>query len=266
MSRSRFYQREQDVANQQNAGKDIINYNLSQDSIKDRLIFDLWKEQTGFANELLRQRNRYFVFLVLAAGGGLLLLLRIPIADALLVDAIAKFLSITDPTIIKTGSEFDFPFDALLSGILVLVAYLMQKLYLANLSVVRLIGHLGTVETRMRESLNLRDEAFSFTSEGGSTRADYLRVTSKFFDFWVLFISLIPFIVLKFINDFQVPNFILLFVDLVVSLVVILFWWEYGRSSFQLDVQKIEAPKDESTAPTPEPATKAKSSRKTKHT
>src|SRR3972149_11351663 len=87
--------------------------------------YDYWKE-----------RNKLFVILVLTAGMGLLLVLRVPETNSLLVDAIAKFLGLTDASRINELYT-NFPFEVLLSGILVVMFYLMQRLYSTNLSTMR---------------------------------------------------------------------------------------------------------------------------------
>lgn len=196
-------------------------------------------------NENLKERNKIFVLLVLTAGIGLMLLLRVPTADKLLVDAIAKFLDITDEAR-KAELYSSFPFNVLLSGFLVVLFYLMQRLYSTNLSVMRNFIYIGALEKDIQPHLGLPVGSTSFTREGsfywGKRRP--MQAMSKYYYVVVLFIILIPFIVFKLIADFESPNLIVIFVDVAVSLMTILYWWEYARSSFRLDVPKVNKSND----------------------
>ena len=198
------------------------------------------------AYEHWKERNKLFVTLVLTAGIGLLLLLRVPEANSLLVDAITKFLGVTDAERIK-NLYANFPFNVLLSGILVVIFYLMQRLYSTNLSVMRNYMYLGAIEKEIRGHLRLPTDSVSFTREGNFYwgKRSPMQSMSKYYYVAVLFIILIPFIAFKLIADFQEPNVIVLPVDVAVSLMAVLYWWEYARSSFQLDKPKLsqEQPK-----------------------
>ena len=193
--------------------------------------YDYWKE-----------RNKLFVILVLTAGMGLLLLLRVPEANSLLVDAIAKFLGVTDMERIQQLYA-NFPFNVLLSGVLVVMFYLMQRLYSTNLSVMRTFMYLGALETEVRKHLGLPTGSISFTREGSFYwgKRSRIQVMSKYYYVVVLFIILVPFIGFKLIADFESPNLLVIAVDVVVSIMAVLYWWAYARSSFQLDVPKITA-------------------------
>jgi hypothetical protein len=196
------------------------------------------------AFEVWKERNKLFVYLVITASLGLMLLLRVPTTDQLLVDAIAKFLNITDP-LRKAELQSGFPFDILLSAILVVMFYLMQRLYSTNLSVMRHYLYLGSLEKEIQPHLGLPSGSVAFTREGDfywGTRRN-MQSMSKFYYVAVLFIILIPFMAIKVYNDFNPPNWILL-VDVVVSALTISYWWEYALSSFRMDVPKMEKPKE----------------------
>ena len=194
------------------------------------------------AYEYWQERNKLFVILVLTTGMGLLLLLRVPEANSLLVDAIAKFLGVTDMQRIQQLYA-NFPFDVLLSGVLVVMFYLMQRLYSTNLSVMRTFMYLGALETEVRKYLGLPTGSISFTREGSFYwgRRSRIQAMSKYYYVVVLFIILVPFIGFKLIADLESPSLLVITVDVVVSIMAVLYWWAYARSSFQLDVPKITA-------------------------
>ena len=191
--------------------------------------YDTWKE-----------RNKLFVYLVVTASLGLMLLLRIPTANDLIVDAIVKFFDITDP-LHKAALQNSFPFDILLSAIMVTMFYLMQRLYSTNLSVMRHYLYLGLLEKDIQPHLGLPGGSVSFTREGSfywDNRTN-MQSISKFYYVAVLFIILIPFMAIKLHNDFNPPSWIVL-VDGIVAALTTSYWWEYARSSFRMDVPKME--------------------------
>lgn len=196
------------------------------------------------AFEVWKERNKLFVYLVITASLGLMLLLRVPTADDLIVDAIAKFLDITDATR-KADLRNGFPFDILLSAILVVMFYLMQRLYSTNLSVMRNYQYLGALEKEIQPHLGLPGGSVAFTREGSfywDNRRN-MQSISKFYYVAVLFIILIPFIGIKLYNDLTPPNWIVL-VDGTVSALTVSYWWEYARSSFRMDVPKMDEAKE----------------------
>jgi len=192
------------------------------------------------AVENWKERNKLFVFLVITAGIGLILLLRVPTADELLVDAIAKFLNITDP-LRKAELQNAFPFQILLSGILIAMFYLMQRLYTTNLSVMRNYLYLGLLEKEIQPHLGLPSGSISFTREGNfywNNRRN-MQSVSKFYYIAVLFIILIPYILIKLYADFFPFNWIVI-VDVIVSALALSYWWEYARSSYRMDAPRME--------------------------
>src|SRR6266498_1031662 len=171
------------------------------------LTYEVWKE-----------RNGLFVYLVITTGMGLLLLLRVPELSSLLVDAVAKFLGITDPVRIAQLYK-DFPLDTLLSVIFVIVFYLMQRLYSTNVSVFRNYQYLGALEDEIRQHLALSEDSISFTREGRF----YWKGRS----------------VTQIMADLNLGNWILILVDSGIALTTLIYFLEYARSSVLLDVPKV---------------------------
>lgn len=204
------------------------------------VLADHYQKTFEVAYDTWKERNKIFVYLVLTASLGLMLLLRVPTANDLLVDAIAKFLNITDPAR-KADLQTGFPFDILLSAILVVMFYLMQRLYSTNLTVMRHYLYLGSLEKEIQPHLGLPNGSVAFTREGGFYWSSRTRMqsVSKFYYVAVLFIILVPFMVIKLHNDFNPFNWIF-FVDGIVSALTISYWWEYFRASFRMDVPKME--------------------------
>ncbi|MBK9924267.1 MAG: hypothetical protein IPP66_03160 [Anaerolineales bacterium] len=204
-----------------------------------QVVTDHYQKTFELTYETWKERNRLFVYLVLTTSVGLLFLLRVPEFDKLLVEAIASILKIGDSARV-TQLYTNFPFDVLLSAVLVIIFYLMQKLYATNLSVFRYYQYLGAVEDEIRKSLSLTDDSVAFTREGkfywgGRTVAQNI---SKWLYVLVLLITLLPFSVLKIAGDIGSKSNILIVVDIAVSLMTFIFLFEYTRSALRLDTQK----------------------------
>ena len=203
-------------------------------------ITEHYQKTFELTHEMWKERNKLFVYLVLTTGVGLLFLLRVPEFDRLLVETIANILGIKDPERIAELYT-NFPFDVLLSAILVINFYLMQKLYSTNLSVSRYYLYLGAMEDEIRKTLELPRESIAFTREGkfywgGRTVAQDI---SKWLYVIVITITLLPFSILKIFGDLELKSIFLVVVDITVSLMTLIYLFEYARSALQLDVAKL---------------------------
>ena len=216
---------------------------------KAELIAEHYQKTFELTLENWKERNRLFVFLVLTSGIGLLLLLQVPEASSLLVDFIVKLLEITDKERIKQLHE-SFPIDVILSITFVIVFYLMQKLYSTNLAVSRNYRYLNAVEHEIRNTLGMPEKSISFTREGSFywNQRTWGQEMSKWYFILVISIVLLPFIFLKIQSDLEVQNHLITSIDIVVSIITLLFFLEYARSAINLDVEKnkndVEVPPD----------------------
>ena len=205
-----------------------------------QVVTEHYQKTFELTHEMWKERNKLFVYLVLITGVGLLFLLRVPEFDRLLVETIASILGIQDTARIAELYT-NFPFDILLSAILVIIFYLMQKLYSTNLSVSRYYLYLGTMEDEIRKSLSLPETSVAFTREGkfywdGRTNTQNI---SKWLYVIVITITLLPFSILKVFGDFESKSILLILVDVAVSLMTYIYLFEYARSSLRLDVAKL---------------------------
>ena len=179
------------------------------------------------------------MYLVLVTGMGLLLVLQVPEASNILVDAIVKLLSITDPSRIAQLHK-DFPLEIILSIILIIVFYLMQRLYSTSLSVLRNYAYLAALEDEIRQKLALPKDSIAFTREGTFYwgRRSFAQTVSKWNYVLVILIILLPYIVLKLVSDFNTGNILITWVDIVVALMTFVYYVAYALSTATLDVPK----------------------------
>ena len=218
--------------------------NIQKDTAE--IIAGHYQHTVELTTESWKERNRLFVFLIVATGIGLLLVLKVPEARSLLVDFIVKLLEITKEERIEQLQE-NFPLDVILSMILIIVFYLMQKLYSTNLSVFRHYIYLGALEKEIRKSLSLPDDSISFTREGEFYwgKRSFTQKISKWYYILVILIILLPFITLKIIDDFNTQTYLLAVVDIVVSVGTFLYFVEYVRSATKFDVKEISETPEE---------------------
>jgi len=192
------------------------------------LTYETWKE-----------RNRLFVYLVLVTGVGLLLVLQVPEAGNFLVDSVVKILGITDEGRIAQLHK-DFPLEIILSIILIIVFYLMQRLYSTSLSVLRNYAYLAALEGEIRKNLALSENSISFTREGTFYwgRRSFAQTVSKWNYVLVLLIILLPYIVLKLVSDFNSRNILITVVDVFVAIMTFVYYAAYALSAATLYAPK----------------------------
>jgi uncharacterized membrane protein len=208
-----------------------------------RAITEHYQKTREITDETRKERNNLFVYLVIITSIGLLVLLRVPQLNSLLVDAIAKLLGITEAGRINQLYK-DFPFDILLSVFLVIIFYFMQKLYSTNLTVMRNYLYMGAVEDEIRQHLDLPAGSVSFTIEGRFYWGErsMTQKISKWYFVVVISIILLPFLTLKLINDVSLGNSLVTVADFLVALLTLLYFVEYARSNVTMDVPKFLKP------------------------
>ena len=213
------------------------------DEVVVQTIAEHYQKTFEITHETWKERNNLFVYLVLTTSVGLLMLLRVPQLNSLLVDAIAKLLGITDPARIAQLYK-DFPFDILLSVFLVIIFYFMQKLYSTNLSVMRNYLYMGAVEDEIRQHLGLSAGSVAFTREGRFYWGErtMTQKISKWYFVVVISILLLPFLILKLANDVSLGNGLVMVADFLVALMTLAYFIEYARSTVTLDVPKFLKP------------------------
>ena len=213
------------------------------DEVVVQTIAEHYQKTFEITHETWKERNNLFVYLVLTTSVGLLMLLRVPQLNSLLVDAIAKLLGITDLTRIAQLYK-DFPFDILLSVFLVIIFYFMQKLYSTNLSVMRNYLYMGAVEDEIRQHLGLSAGSVAFTREGRFYWGErtMTQKISKWYFVVVISILLLPFLILKLANDVSLGNGLVMVADFLVALMTLAYFIEYARSTVTLDVPKFLKP------------------------
>ena|ERR1043165_1407909 len=201
-----------------------------------QLITEHYQKTFELTYETWKERNRLFVYLVLVTGLGLLLVLQVPEANNLLVDAIVKLLGITDTARIAQLHK-DFPLEIILSIILIIMFYLMQRVYSTSLSVLRYYAYLAGLEEEIRQKLVLPKNSIAFTREGTFYwgHRSFAQTLSKWNYVLVILIILLPYIVLKLVSDFHARNILITVVDTFVATMTFVYYVAYALSTATLD-------------------------------
>lgn len=200
-----------------------------------------------------QERDRIFLFLVLALGVVTLFNIDANSSASLLIASLAKFLEIKDPGIVTSlqASPLLKIVQTLLLGA---VFYLMSNLYHRTASVLRNFQYLEAMEREIREHLKIKKGEVSFSREGGyywqarqeegnshvgffSRWTKRLRALDLTKIFYTIFLALLLFFsfVLRIKSDAESSNWIFATVDSLIGIPTLIYWWSYARVSKNLD-------------------------------
>lgn len=212
---------------------------------KAGLMVDHYQKTYELTYEVWKQRNRIFLILLGVIGAATLLTLRVPQANSLLVDLVAKALSVTDPDRIETLRK-SFPFSILQSVLLLVVFYLMVNLYHRSLWILRHYRYIGRLETEIRQELSLQEPMAAFSREGGfywTERGQGLgRI--KWVYIVLLGLLLLSFLVAKAIDDVRTGSGYLIAADVLTGVPTLYFYGAYAWSSVGFDRPETETEED----------------------
>lgn len=187
-------------------------------------------------HELWTQRNSTFLFLLAAIGIGAVLIFGTQDTNSLIVYGIAGLLGISDVVRID-ALQRSFPFALLQTIVLIVVYYLMVNLYHRTISVFRLYRYLGELEREIRQALGLPATSFAFTRE--STFYWHKRPWAMSSVKWVyavlLGVLLFMFLGGRIYGDVRAHQWLLVAIDVVITLPVALYFFEYAFAAKQMD-------------------------------
>jgi len=218
-----------------------------------RVLAEHYQKTNELTYALREERDRFFVFLLVALAVATLFNFDATSSSSLLIAGAVKFLDIRDDKIreaLQNSPILGFVQTLLLGA----VFYLMSNLYQRTASVLRNFQYLGTMEYEIRERLDIQDTEVSFSREGGyywRSRKDDGNSTSgnlalwvgrmRAFDltknFYTIFLALLLFISFAFRikSDLETRNWIFAGVDALIGIPTFIYWWSYARVSQDLD-------------------------------
>lgn len=211
---------------------------------KNELLVEHYHKTFDLTTRLWEQRNRLFLFLIGVIGLSAILTFRGSEANPLFLDMIIKALGITDVNRINE-IRASFPFALLHSVLLLVVFYLMFNLYHRALSVLTQYAYLGSLEKEIRDSLQFQAGTKAFTRESdfywGNRPA--LMGSVKWVYMFLLGLLLLAFLVGRLVDDYYSGSQWLVWIDLVISIPTIIYFYGYASSSVALDSKDAIVPK-----------------------
>jgi hypothetical protein len=181
---------------------------------------------------LWEQRNRTFLILLFAVGVGALLTFKVSQAEPLLVDLFANIFRINSEARLNE-LRANFPYSLINYILLTTVLYLMIQLYHKTISITRNYDYLAGMEEEIREGLDLQRTMISFTREGSFYSKNSTFLTKQI---GVAYIVMLGFLLSAFLGkriyiDIETGIVTIFVVDVILSLVTILFFGAYAYSS-----------------------------------
>jgi hypothetical protein len=182
--------------------------------------------------EVWNQRNKTFLLLLAVVGGATLLTFNAAQAQPLLVDLIAKLLSIQDASRHKE-LRASFPYGLIQAILLMIVLYLTLVLYHRTMFIQRSYKYLGKLEGEIRSGLNLDTTSAAFTREGAFYEGNTPRLRHAVAIAYVgmLGLLLLAFLGMRIFSDFAAGSYLLGILDVLVASPTLLFFGAYASAS-----------------------------------
>lgn len=203
------------------------------------IMVDHYQKSYELTNEFWKQRNNTFLLLLGTIAIGTLITFGGVETNSILVELIAKSLSITDVTRINEIRS-SFPFSLLQSILLIVVFYLMVNLYHRAIFVLKNFKYLALLEKEIRENLGISNDKYFFSREGlfyWSERPKLLSIT-KWFYIILLGGLLLTFLIGRVLDDIEIANYFLASIDGFLSLFILVYFGGYAIQSVKLDSKK----------------------------
>ena len=184
-------------------------------------------------------RNHLFLILLGVIGFASLLTFNPVHTNTLLINCLAKMLSITDDAGKKLLSR-SLPYGLLQMIFLVVVFYLMVNLYHRSIGVYRNYQYLAAMEKEIRAAIAINEATVSFTREGSFYWNDHrlmLRAVK-----WVYIVLLgallLLFLCVRVYTDFGSRKILLAIAEAVISAFTLAYFIAYACASVGLDNEK----------------------------
>ncbi len=203
-----------------------------------KLLIEHYQKTYELTFKLWQQRNHTFLILLGVIGAATLLTFRVPQAEPLLVDIVAKLVGITDSGRIAE-LRAGFPFGLIQSIVLIVVFYLVVNLNHRASYVLRNYRYLAGLEQEIRSRLNLHRTSVAFSRESTFYWSDRKRSrvwgAVKWVYIGMLGLVLFAFLGGRLFEDLWARNFVLGTVDLAIAIPTLKFYYDYARTSIVQD-------------------------------
>jgi len=182
--------------------------------------------------EVWGQRNQTFLLLLGVVGFATLLTFNATATQPLLLDLIAKLLSIESDTR-QRELRASFPYGLIQTIILMVVLYLTLVLYHRTTFIKRSYLYLAQLEAELRDALSLPAGSVAFTREGlfYETNSPPLRHAVAYAYIGMLGLLLFAFLGMRIYTDIDSGNLVASALDLLLAVPTVVFFIAYMRAS-----------------------------------
>jgi hypothetical protein len=182
--------------------------------------------------ESWKQRSKLYLLLLGLVSVAVLLTYQAPQANPLLVDWLANALNITDTNRVAEIRN-GFPFALLNSALGIAIFYTMLNLYQHSRIIRQNDVYLHGLERELRNKLDLGADSIFFTRESSYNTGE--RFKDAILIAWTYVISLglllFAFIGGRIAEDLQLKNLALIFIDSILSTMILVYFFLYARGA-----------------------------------
>lgn len=209
------------------------------DEVKIQVMVDHYQKTYELTYDIWQQRNRLFLYFVITVGLSTLLTFNIPQANFILIAFLAKQLGITEPIQVRELYN-TFPYGILLMILMLIVFYLMVNLFHRVVYVLRNYQYLACLEKEIRHYLSFSKNSLYFTRESTfyeNNRNVFIN-SVKWVYIIFLGILLLTFISHRVYSEFVAKNYLVVSVEIFISIIIIIYFIAYAYSSVKFDSNK----------------------------
>lgn len=202
---------------------------------KAELLADHYQKTFEVTLGVWEQRNLTFLILLAVVGGATLLTFNVAQAQPLLVDLIAKVLSVENAERQKE-LRASFPYGLIQSILLMVVLYLTLVLYHRTSFVTRSYRYLEALEREIRFALDLPSDTVAFSREGQfywNHRPLLAKAVGVAYT-GMLGTLLVAFLSMRVYTDLQLGAIAFAVADVVLGILILLFYAAYALTSVHI--------------------------------
>lgn len=235
---------------------------IAADPSAAQILAEHYQKTNELTYSLREQRDKIFIFLLLALAVATLFNVDANSSNSLLIAGVVKFLEIKDPSFPQALNASPI-LEIIQTILLAIVFYLMGNLYQRTASVLRNYQYLGLMEQEIRNRLGIQDPEISFSREGkyywrmrkkeiGESpgmlfrwrkRLGALNLTKNFY---VIFLASLLFLsfALRIMSDIQTRNWILGIIDSLIAVPTVVYLYSYAAVSNEFDMPAAETKRE----------------------
>ncbi len=191
------------------------------------LLVDHYQKTHELVQDLWRQRNSFFMWLLVIVGIAILLSSDLQDTDSLLITILASLLGIDDPAQIDHLQHI-FPYSLFQSVLLFVTLYLMANLFSRHSTILRLYGYLAILEHEIHQALGFtRGYIFLRESDFYTAKRNVFQRGTKFIYSAMVSLMIMGFLVVRGLEHASIGVNAFMFIDSILALAVLYYLLAY---------------------------------------